>query len=103
MPKQQTPKLRWSKSEKGSLIGKARVSKNMVVEYVCTNESKDKTKQEWTHMRLIGYREDGWPHIKCEFELEGGRNAQTRTSSTRLCQQDLCKLLKQRRHHNIKR
>ena len=59
MPKQQTPKLRWSKSEKGSLIGKARVSKNMVVEYVCTNESKDKTKQEWTHMRLIGYREAG--------------------------------------------
>ena len=100
--KQQTIKLRWSKTEKGSLIGRARVNQNMVVEYMCRNASKDKTKQKWIHIRLTGYWEDGWPRVKCKFGLEGGRNAQTRTSSTRLCQQDLYKLLKEQRH-NIKR
>lgn len=31
----------------------------------------DKTKQKWIHMRLIGYLEDGWPRVRCEYEIDG--------------------------------
>ena len=92
MTQKLTPKLTWEEKENGTLIGTARIDEKTTVEYLCKNEGDDDN-PNWTHFRVIG-RLDDYPHARCEFELKGSEDAQTRLRSIYLCMKDLRELVK---------
>ena len=87
-----TPKLTWEEKEDGTLIGTARIDEKTTVEYLCRNMGDDDN-PKWVHFRVIGSIDDQ-PYARCETELKGSEDAQTRLRSIFLCMTDLKELVK---------
>lgn len=87
-----TPRLTWEEKENGTLIGTARIDEKTVVEYLCRNMGDDDN-PKWVHIKVIGSIDDQ-PYARCEHELKGSEDAQTRLRSMYLCMKDLRELVK---------